>query len=120
MKPAGKAKATPPKRTVRKPAIANAMPVVADRVTVRLKPALAARLAAAKREQGQSVTEIIETALENYLSVSAPRKPKMTLLEAFEKNGLLGTVDMPPDASRNYKQYISEYLDEKYPQHGHR
>ena len=81
---------------------------------------VAADLAVAKREQGQSVTEIIEAALEKHLTAAAPRKPRMTLLEAFEKNGLLGTVDMPPDASRNYKQYISEYLDEKYPQHGHR
>jgi len=118
MKTANPIKTKTTKRPARKAATSKT--VAADRVTVRLKPALAARLAVAKREQGQSVTEIIEAALEKHLTAAAPRKPRMTLLEAFEKNGLLGTVDMPPDASRNYKQYISEYLDEKYPQHGHR
>lgn len=88
---------------------------VADRVTVRLKPELAARLASAKQE-GQSVTQIIEAALEKHLPETR-RKPKLTLLEAFRKHGLLGTVDMPPDASVNYKKYIGEYLERK---HGYR
>ena len=113
MKIATKPKATPLKRTERKPAAAKAMTVVADRVTVRLKPELAARLATAKRDQGQSVTEIIEAALEKHLP-EAPRKPKMTLLEALKKHGVLGAVDLGPNASRDYKQLVAESIAEKY------
>ncbi len=120
MKTASPPKATALKRAARKPAVVKAKPTATGRISVRLKPALAEKLAEAQREQGHSVTEIIEAALEKHLSATMLRKPRMTLLEAFEKHGLLGTVDMPPDASRNYKKYISEYLDEKYPQHGHR
>lgn len=87
-----------------------------DRVTVRLKPALAAMLAEVRRKQGLSVTQIVEEALEKHL-MAATRRPKLSLLEAFEKHGLLGSVDMPADASVNYKQYVGEYLDRK---HGHR
>lgn len=113
MKTIAKPKATPLKRTVRKPSVAKAMPVAADRVTVRLKPALAARLAVAKQEQGQSVTEIIEAALEKHLP-EVPRKPKMTLLEAMKKHGVLGAVDLGPNASRDYKQLVAESIAEKY------
>lgn len=87
-----------------------------NRVTVRLKPELAEKLAEARRAQGLSVTQIIEAALEKHLA-PVPKKPKLTLLEALEKHGLLGTVDLPADASVNYKKYVGEYLDKKYPQH---
>lgn len=109
-----KTKTNVAKRKLRKPVAAMPAPGAADRVTVRLKPALAARLATAKRKQGQSVTEIIEAALEKHLSDMPPRKPRMTLLEAFEKNGLLGTCDMGPEASTNYKQLVAEAIEEKY------
>lgn len=87
-----------------------------NRVTVRLKPELAEKLAEARRAQGQSLTQIIEAALEKHLA-PAPRKPKLTLLEALTKHGVLGAVDMGPNASRDYKKDIGEYLEKKYPQH---
>lgn len=89
---------------------------VADRVSVRLKPDLAKRLAQAKQEQGVNVTQIIEEALEKHLPVTV-RKPKLTLLEALAKRGLLGSVNLPPDGSVNYKKHIGEYLDQKYAHH---
>lgn len=110
MKTANPAKATATKRTVPKSAASGK--VAADRVTVRLKPALAARLAAA-RQQGGNVTQIIEAALEKHLP-EIRRKPKMTLLEALKKHGVLGAVDMGPDASTNYKQLVAESIAGKY------
>lgn len=109
------------KRTARKPAVIRAKPAVmkakpaaTGRISVRLKPVLAEKLAEAQREQGLSVTEIIEAALEKHLTVIAPRKPRMTLLEAFEKNGVLGAVDLGPNASRDYKRLVAESIEEKY------
>lgn len=87
-----------------------------NRVTVRLKPELAEKLSEARRERGQSVTQIIEAALEKHLA-PAPKKPKLTLLEALKKHGVLGAVDLGPNASRDYKKDIGEYLEKKYPQH---
>lgn len=112
MKTASAIKATAEKRRERKPAAGKAVPV-ADRVTVRLKPALAARLAATQKQQGGSVTRIIEAALEKHLP-EVRRKPKMTLLEALKKHGVLGAVDLGPDASTNYKQLVADSIAEKY------
>ena len=114
MKPA--TKATPIKRAVRKPTNAKAMPAAADRVTVRLKPVLAEKLAEARREQGLSVTQVVEAALERHFQMT-PRTPPMTLVEALKKHGLLGAVDMGPDASVRVKEGVGEYLDRKYPHH---
>lgn len=85
-----------------------------NRVTVRLKPELAEKLAEARREQGLSVTEVVETALERHFMMN-PRKPRISLLDALKEQGLLGAVDMGPDASVRVKEYVGEYLDKKYP-----
>lgn len=113
--PAAKLKA-PATRGSRKAAAMPRAKGSDNRVTVRLKPELAEKLAAARREQGQSVTQIIEAALEKHLA-PAPKKPKLTLLEALKKHGVLGAVDLGPNASRDYKKDIGEYLEKKYPQH---
>lgn len=85
----------------------------ASRITVRLKPELAERLDAARRARKLSVTAVIEQALESYLAEAAA-PPKLTLLDALKKHGVLAAVDMGPDASVNIKAEISGYLDSKH------
>ena len=84
-----------------------------SRVTVRLKPNLAERLAAERKRSGASVTEVVEQALDKYFAQQAAR-PKMTLLKALKKNKLIGCLDLGPDASANYKQLVLNSVAEKY------
>ena len=63
-----------------------------------------------------SVTQVVEAALERHFQMT-PGKPAMTLIEALKKHGLLGAVDMGPDASRQVKESVGEYLARKYPHH---
>ncbi len=114
MKIATPLKATPATRIIGKPV--KAVAVVADRVTVRLKPELAARLDAAKHAQGLSATQVIESALESHLPAarSAPRK---SLIEVLRELGLVGCMDLGPDASVKVREGVREYLAKKYPHH---
>lgn len=89
---------------------------VPDRVSVRLKPDLAERLDELRRVRGASVTELVEQALGEFIERQS-RPPRMGLLDALRKNGLLGTLDLGPDASKNYKELVAQSITEKY---GHR
>ncbi|MGQ0619623.1 MAG: CopG family transcriptional regulator [Panacagrimonas sp.] len=87
-----------------------------DRVTVRLKPELARLLDEERRERGLKVTEVVEQALTEHFA-RRPRRGKLTLMEALQKHGVIGAVDLGPDASANYKVLVREAVDKKY---GHR
>lgn len=89
---------------------------IPDRVSVRLKPDLAQRLDELRRERGASVTELVEQALSEFIERQS-RPPRMALLDALRQNGLLGTLDLGPDASKNYKELVAQSITEKY---GHR
>lgn len=106
-------KTTTTKRVIRKSTTAKAKPAATGRVSVRLKPVLAEKLAEAQREQGLSVTQVVEAALESHFAAT-PTKPRMTLLQALEKHKLIGCLDLGPDASANYKQLVLDSVAEKY------
>lgn len=86
---------------------------VPTRVTVRLRPELAAQLDAIRRSRKLSVTALIEQALTEHLG-KLEGQPKLTLLDAFRKHGVLGAVDLGPDASRNYKELVAHSVAGKY------
>lgn len=83
------------------------------RITVRLKPELARRVDEERRARKLSATAVIEQALTEHLSRKVAA-PKLTLLDALRKHGVLGSVDLGPDASINYKADIGRYLDDKH------
>jgi metal-responsive CopG/Arc/MetJ family transcriptional regulator len=84
-----------------------------DRVTVRLKPELARQLDQARRESGLKVTEIVEQALVEHFS-SRPRRSRLTLIEALQKHGVIGAVDLGADASAEYKTLARQAIDAKH------
>jgi hypothetical protein len=87
-----------------------------DRVTVRLKPELARQLDAERRETGRKLTEVVEMALAEHFA-RRPRRSRLTLMESLQKHGVIGAVDLGPDASIDYKTAIGQAPDAK---HGHR
>lgn len=91
----------------------NAVP---DRITVRLKPELAQLLDEERRERGLKVTEVIEQALTEHFA-RRPRRSKLSLLDALQKHGVIGAVDLGPEASAEYKAQVRKAIDDK---HGHR
>jgi len=46
-----------------------------------------------------------------------PRRGRMTLIAALQKHGMIGAVDLGPDASTDYKTLVRQAIDAK---HGHR
>ncbi|MES0873212.1 ribbon-helix-helix domain-containing protein [Sinimarinibacterium thermocellulolyticum] len=87
-----------------------------ERVTVRLKPELARQLDAERRATGLTVTEVIEQALTGHFA-RQPRRGRLTLIQALQKHGVIGAVDLGPDASVDYKSGVRQAIDTK---HGHR
>ena len=57
---------------------------------------------------------ITDPAKLSYLEKQAKLGDRMKALLASD---YVGSFDGPEDLSVNYKQYVAEYLDEKYPQH---
>lgn len=89
---------------------------IPERVSVRLKPELARQLDAERRASGRTVTEVVEQALIEHLA-RRPRRGRLTLMEALHKHGVIGAVDLGPDASVRYKSEVRQAIDAK---HGHR
>lgn len=65
----------------------------------------------------KSITEVLKYSLQQAAqdlrdSMRAKRQKQL-----WKDSGLIGCIEnAPEDLSVNYKQYVAEYLDEKYPQ----
>ena len=78
------------------------------RINARLTPELAEKLAALQRRTGQSVTEVLQNALESYHDASLVAARPAKLLSTF-----VGCVDGPRALSTRYKSELRRSLSRK-------
>ena len=87
------------------------------RITARLDAESENYLETIQKKKGlKTVTDVLKYSLReaaNHLQNQAKPGDKMKALLASD---FVGSFDGEEDLSVNYKQYIAEYLDEKYPQ----
>ncbi|MHB1358963.1 MAG: ribbon-helix-helix protein, CopG family [Rhodocyclaceae bacterium] len=90
------------------------------RVNARLDDAYQAKIDYLTEIRHTTVSDVVRDAIDHYYeAVKAERARKRCSLDdlvgMFE-----GRPDTPPDLSTNYKKYIGEIIEAKYPQHGSR
>ena len=88
------------------------------RITARLDEETERYLQKIRAVKGlETITDVLKFSLrETAENLEEGAKPG-DQMKAFLASGFVGSFEGPEDLSTNYKQYISEYLDEKYPQH---
>lgn len=66
---------------------------------------------------GKSITEVLKESLQQLAEDYRVRARAKYQRKLLEESGLIGCIqDGPGDLSVNYKKYVAEYLDEKYPE----
>lgn len=86
------------------------------RVNARLDRDRASKFNYIRQRTNQGTSDIMKEAIDLYyekLHQESPVKP----LQLLRESGLIGCAEGDPDLSVNYKQYLTESLNEKY---GHR
>jgi len=77
--------------------------MASERITVRLPPALGTRLRHSSRVKGQTPSDLVRVALENYLGAESSTG---SAYEAAEAAGLIGCVRRAPrDLSANPRHF---------------
>jgi Arc/MetJ-type ribon-helix-helix transcriptional regulator len=80
-----------------------------DRINVRLDPQLKKQLDQAARAEGKRSSEVVRTALKEYLDAKAPRP---SCLDIARKLGILGSAKgLPSDLSTNKEHFEGFGLD---------
>lgn len=87
------------------------------RVNARLEDSYQAKIDYIVEARHSTVSDVVREAIDHYYeAVKAERARKRRSLDdlvgMFE-----GSPDTPPDLSTNYKKYIGEIIEAKYPQH---
>jgi len=90
------------------------------RVNARLDDSYQSKIDYLTEIRHTTVSDVVRDAIDHYYeAVKAERARKRRSLDdlvgMFE-----GRPDTPADLSTNYKKYIGEIIEEKYPQHGRR
>lgn len=90
------------------------------RVNARLEDSYQAKIDYIVEAHHLTVSDVVRDAIDHYYeAVKAERARQCASLDklvgAFE-----GRPDTPVDLSSNYKKYIGQVIEEKYPQHGPR
>lgn len=104
---------------VREPALEQhrrsraARTAAAIRINARLDDATARELERLIEETGDSVTDVIKSAIHCYHSTLAG-KARRSVFELFSEAGLIGCASGPSDLSTHYKEYLTESLLEKH------
>ena len=83
------------------------------RINVRLEDEDVLKLEALKKLGHHTMTEIVKEAID-VLYRQKMVHPQGSI-RALVDSDFVGCADGPEDSSVNYKQYVPEYLDEKYP-----
>ncbi len=66
----------------------------------------------------KSITEVLKYALQQVAQDLRDKMRAKRQKQLWKDSGLIGCIDhAPSDLSVHYKKYVTEYLDEKYPQH---
>ena len=84
------------------------------RINARLDEQAANDLKFLKETTHTNSTEVLKTALRFYAEHlwNDAQRSRQVLMDS----GLIGSFDGPEDLSANYKGYITEVIDEKYPE----
>jgi hypothetical protein len=88
------------------------------RITARLDAESENYLEAIQKKKGlETVTDVLKYSLRETANQLQNQAKPGDQMKALLASGFVGSFDGEEDLSVNYKQYIAEYLDEKYPQH---
>lgn len=79
------------------------------RINARLDDELAAKLEVIRRRTGQTLTAIVEAALEAYVA----RETTSDALKVFEANGFVGVSRGPADLARKAKKHLKASLEKR-------
>ena len=83
------------------------------RINARLDEQSEQDLLFIKEKTGETVTQIIKELLTAKAEMLRAKHQPGSKMQAFLQSDFVGCAEGPVDGSINYKQYISEYLDEK-------
>ena len=86
------------------------------RINARLDDEYKEKFDEVQRHSGQTRTEILKEALDDYFQVEYNKVKQDALAKNRKIVEMIGGIfDGPEDGSVNYKKYVMDYLDEKYP-----
>ncbi|ELS32762.1 MULTISPECIES: ribbon-helix-helix protein, CopG family [Pseudanabaena] len=85
------------------------------RVNARLDSDRTNKFQYIRQRTNQGTSEIMKAAIDLYYEKLRQESPKP--LQLLQQAGLIGCAEGDPDLSVNYKQYLTDSLNEKY---GHR
>lgn len=89
------------------------------RVNARLDDAYQTKIDYMVETLQVSVSDVVRDAIDHYYeAVKAEQVKRLRGLDAII--GMAASENTPPDLSTNYKKYVGQIIEEKYPQHGHR
>lgn len=89
------------------------------RITARLDDETEGYIEKIKQLKGlQTVTDVLKFALKGTVQALEAEARPGDKMKAFLASSYVGSIEgSKDDLSTNYKKYVAEYLDEKYPQH---
>lgn len=85
------------------------------RINARLDEQSEKDLQFIKQTTGETVTQIIKTLLEERAERLRKKNRPGDKLKVLLSSDFVGCGEGPEDGSINYKKYIEDYLDDKYP-----
>ncbi len=84
---------------------------MSTRINARIDDELSRRVDELRRRTGQTVTEVIEAALQAWTRDQTAERPSAA--EVFASTGFVGSGKGPRDLARNAKKHLSESLARK-------
>lgn len=89
------------------------------RVNARLDDSYQAKIDYIVESCQLTVSDVVRDAIDHYYeAVKSEQLKRLRGLDALV--GMASSVNAPADLSTNYKKYVGQIIEEKYPQHGHR
>jgi len=90
------------------------------RINARLDEQTARDLQFLRKALGkESITEVLKYSLQHTAQDLRDRERAKHQRQLWHESGLIGCIeDGPEDLSVNYKQYLTEYLEQKYSEQG--
>ena len=88
------------------------------RINARLDDSYEEKFIHVQQDEGKNRTDILKAALDQYFAkkLAGQAKPGDKMKQLL-RSDFVASFDGVEDLSSNYKEYVAEHLDEKYPQH---
>ena len=86
-------------------------------ITAQLDDSYAEKFDQLLHIKGLNQVQQLKEALGNYFAQELAAAQIQRQKQVWLDSGFIGCAEGSEDGSVNYKKYIGEYLDEKYPQH---